>query len=71
MAKRITDDFTCEEITYPYLSVSSIRVELTSAKYVWLGEDKIKFFKDGTTFGQWVDRELQSVLAEENEEESY
>lgn len=70
MAKKITDDLTGEEIDYPFLSVASIRVELSPTRYAWLGADTLKFFKDGKNLAEWVDEEVQDTL-EAEEDRSY
>ncbi len=64
MAKteKIIDDLSQKEITYPYVSARSLRVELSPTKFVWLGEDEIKSFANGRNLGEWVDMMLKDIM---------
>lgn len=63
--EKIYDDHTGQEISYPFITVRSIRVELSPTEYVWLGDGDIHTFKNGQTFGAWVEVRLRDMLEQE------
>lgn len=73
MAKteNILDDETGEQITYPYISDRSIRVEISPTKYVWMTTGDLLTFANGKNMGEWVDKRMQEILDEAEAETDY
>ena len=69
MAKteRIIDDLTGKEITYPYISARSLRVELSPTRYVWIGADEVKSFANGLNLGKWAETMMKDIVDDEQE----
>lgn len=73
MARRenLIDDLTGETIHYPVITVRSIRVEYNPYNYEWVGLDETHVFKNGKNLGDWVDREVGTLLNDDEERETY
>lgn len=59
---RITDDNTGRPIVYPYLSVRSVRLELSPTNYIWLGKNTLHTFENGISLGEWAEKEMLEIL---------
>lgn len=59
---RATDDNTGRPIIYPYLSVRSVRLELSPIDYIWLGRDQLHTFENGISLGEWAEKEMLGIL---------
>lgn len=73
MAKteRIVDELTGEEITYPYISARSLRIELSPTRYAWIGADEVKAFANGKSLGEWAERAMDKAIDDAEGEERY
>lgn len=73
MAKteRIVDEQTGEEITYPYISARSLRVELSPTRYVWLGADEVKAFANGKSLGEWAEQAMEEAIEDAEGDDRY
>lgn len=66
----IVDDQTGAPIEYPYISVRSIRVEVSPSEYVWMGFDELHAFANGENLGKWATEKMEAILAEPPERET-
>ena len=70
-SEKITDDLTHEEIQYPYISVRSIRVELSPTEYAWLGSGEVLAFANGENLGTWAKEKMERAIENGGREREY
>lgn len=69
MAMMVYDEVTNEQLTYPYISARSLRVELGPAEYVWIGNDDVKYFANAENLGKWVAQQVEKIVEEAGDRE--
>lgn len=71
MAKteNIADDYTGKQITYPYISARSMRIEISPSRYVWLTGADLVYFANGKNMGEWVQQQMDRIIEDEQEPE--
>ena len=70
-AETITDDSSGQEITYPFITARSLRVELSPTRWVWLGDGEMKFFADGEALGKWAQERFKDIVDKADDDRGY